>query len=78
MTASASCPECAADINLAPDTVANLLNLYLGSVAEAAHSCQGFVDKFIGDSAMILFGIADESPRHAQDAIRCAWLIQTR
>ena len=62
--------------DLAPDAVAELLNLYLGAVAEAAHRCHGFVDKFIGDSAMILFGIADETTPHAQNAIRCAWLIQ--
>jgi adenylate cyclase len=62
--------------DLASDAVAKLLNLYLGAVAEAAHRCQGFVDKFIGDSAMILFGIPDENPLHAQYAIRCAWLIQ--
>jgi len=58
------------------DEVAALLNLYLGAIAEAAHRCQGFVDKFIGDSAMILFGIPEEDPLHAQQAVRCAWLIQ--
>lgn len=61
---------------LPPDEVANLLNLYLGAIAEAAHRCHGFVDKFIGDSAMILFGVPKEEPQHAQQAIRCAWLIQ--
>jgi len=62
--------------DLPPDEVASLLNLYLGAIAEAAHRCHGSVDKFIGDSAMILFGVPVEDPEHAQQAIRCAWLIQ--
>lgn len=62
--------------DLPPDEVADLLNLYLGMIAEAAHRCRGFVDKFIGDSAMILFGVPEEDPLHAQKAVRCAWLIQ--
>jgi len=62
--------------DLPPDEVAALLNLYLGAIAQAAHRCRGFVDKFIGDSAMILFGVPEETPDHAGQAIRCAWLIQ--
>ena len=62
--------------DLPPDEVAALLNLYLGAIAEAAHRCDGFVDKFIGDSAMILFGVPEETPDHAGRAVRCAWLIQ--
>ena len=61
--------------DLPPDEVAALLNLYLGAIAEAAHRCHGSVDKFIGDSAMILFGVPEEDRLHAQQAIRCAWLI---
>jgi adenylate cyclase len=59
-----------------PDAVATLLNLYLGAIAEAANWCEGYVDKFIGDSAMILFGVPKETPDHASWAVRCAWLIQ--
>ncbi|QYZ67461.1 MAG: adenylate/guanylate cyclase domain-containing protein [Gammaproteobacteria bacterium (ex Lamellibrachia satsuma)] len=62
--------------NLPPDEVATMLNLYLGYIAEAANLSHGFVDKFIGDSAMILFGVPDSDPKHGQHAIRCAWLIQ--
>ena len=61
--------------DLPPDEVASLLNIYLGAIAEAAQRCRGFVDKFIGDSAMILFGVPNEDPAHAEQAIRCAWLI---
>jgi adenylate cyclase len=62
--------------DLPPDEVASLLNVYLGAIAQAAQQCNGFVDKFIGDSAMILFGVPQETPDHAAWAVRCAWLIQ--
>jgi adenylate cyclase len=62
--------------DLPADEVAALLNLYLGAIAEAAHRCRGVVDKFIGDSAMILFGVPESDKEHGMQAIRCAWLIQ--
>jgi adenylate cyclase len=62
--------------DLPADEVASLLNLYLGAIADAAHRCRGVVDKFIGDSAMILFGVPETDKEHGQQAIRCAWLIQ--
>ncbi|MEJ2393388.1 MAG: adenylate/guanylate cyclase domain-containing protein [Candidatus Thiodiazotropha sp.] len=62
--------------DLPADEVAALLNLYLGAIAEAAHRCRGVVDKFIGDSAMILFGVPELDAEHGRQAIRCAWLIQ--
>lgn len=61
--------------DLPPDEVAALLNRYLGAIADAAHRCSGYVDKFIGDSAMILFGVTEDNPSHAQQAVRCAGLI---
>ncbi|MCG8071345.1 MAG: adenylate/guanylate cyclase domain-containing protein, partial [Candidatus Thiodiazotropha taylori] len=62
--------------DLPADEVASLLNLYLGAIADAAHRCRGVVDKFIGDSAMILFGVPEADDEHGQQAVRCAWLIQ--
>ncbi|MCG7897289.1 MAG: HAMP domain-containing protein [Candidatus Thiodiazotropha lotti] len=62
--------------DLPADEVASLLNLYLGAIADAAHRCRGVVDKFIGDSAMILFGVPEADNEHGQQAVRCAWLIQ--
>lgn len=63
--------------DLPPDEVASLLNLYLGMITEAAHYAGGSIDKFIGDSAMILFGVPVEDIFHARQSILCAWLIQT-
>ncbi|MEJ2593511.1 MAG: adenylate/guanylate cyclase domain-containing protein, partial [Candidatus Thiodiazotropha sp.] len=62
--------------DLPADEVAALLNLYLGAIANAAHRCRGVVDKFIGDSAMILFGVPEPDQKHGMQAIRCAWLNQ--
>ncbi|MCU7845056.1 MAG: adenylate/guanylate cyclase domain-containing protein [Candidatus Thiodiazotropha sp. (ex Monitilora ramsayi)] len=62
--------------DLPADEVADLLNLYLGAIADAAHRCRGVVDKFIGDSAMILFGVPETDREHGMQAISCAWLIQ--
>jgi adenylate cyclase len=62
--------------DLPADEVAALLNLYLGAIADSAHRCRGFVDKFIGDSAMILFGVPEADMEHGQQAMRCACLIQ--
>ncbi|MCU7830620.1 MAG: adenylate/guanylate cyclase domain-containing protein [Candidatus Thiodiazotropha sp. (ex Myrtea sp. 'scaly one' KF741663)] len=62
--------------DLPADEVADLLNLYLGAIADAAHRCRGVVDKFIGDSAMILFGVPEPDKEHGTQAISCAWLIQ--
>jgi adenylate cyclase len=61
--------------DLPPDEVAALLNLYLGAITEAAHRCRGHVDKFIGDSVMILFGVPEDDHFHAQQSLRCAWVI---
>jgi adenylate cyclase len=62
--------------DLPADEVADLLNLYLGAIADAAHRCRGVVDKFIGDSAMILFGVPEPDREHGAQAVSCAWLIQ--
>ncbi len=62
--------------DLPADEVADLLNLYLGAIADAAHRCRGVVDKFIGDSAMILFGVPEPDQEHGAQAVSCGWLIQ--
>jgi adenylate cyclase len=59
-----------------PAEVAELLNGYFGYFAMAAESCDGTVDKFIGDCIMIVFGVPDEDPHHALHAMTCGMLIQ--
>jgi adenylate cyclase len=61
---------------LDPESVAVLLNDFFHYFAAAGHSCQGTVDKFIGDCIMIVFGIPQRDERHAFHALTCAVLIQ--
>lgn len=59
-----------------PGDVADLLNHYFGYFALAAESCNGTVDKFIGDAIMVLFGVPADDPLHALHALTCGMLIQ--
>jgi adenylate cyclase len=62
--------------HLDPGEVAELLNHYFGYFAVAAESCNGTVDKFIGDAIMVVFGVPTEDPHHALHALTCGLLIQ--
>lgn len=62
--------------DLTPEEVGELLNDYFSYFSVAASSCQGTVDKFIGDCIMILFGVPEGDDRHAMHAVTCAVLIQ--
>ena len=58
-----------------PKTVASLLNEYFSYIDSAAAMYRGTVDKFIGDCAMIVFGVPEEDTSHAFHATACALLI---
>ncbi len=62
--------------NLSPMEVGKLLNQYFKYFSVAAQSCQGTVDKFIGDCVMILFGVPDSDQQHGIHAVTCGVLIQ--
>jgi adenylate cyclase len=49
-----------------------LTNLYLGLVVEAVETTGGYVDKFIGDAVMALWGAPLPDPDHAASAARGA------
>jgi adenylate cyclase len=59
-----------------PGEVVALLNDYFGYFALAAESCNGTIDKFIGDAIMIVFGVPAEDEHHALHAMTCGMLIQ--
>ncbi len=61
---------------LKPEQVADLLNEYFSYIARAASVYRGTVDKYIGDCAMLVFGVPEEDPDHAFNAVACATLIQ--
>lgn len=62
--------------NMPPNEVAELLNDYFQYFSLASNSCQGTVDKFIGDGIMILFGVPENDALHGLHALTCAVLIQ--
>ncbi len=55
-----------------PYDVVFLLNQYLGQMSTAIEDAGGYVDKFIGDGIMALFGISSSPKQGAQDALRAA------
>lgn len=62
--------------NLPPQTVGELLNQYFSYFSIAADSCNGTVDKFIGDCIMVLFGVPEADDSHGLHAVTCGVLIQ--
>jgi adenylate cyclase len=61
--------------NLAPQEVSTLLNHYFSNIARAVHFCHGHIDKYMGDCAMIVFGVPDADEAHSFNALACAWMI---
>ena len=60
---------------LGPDAIGELLNRYLGEIADVAHAHGATVDKFIGDCVMIVFG-TPEAMEPQEQARRCVALAQ--
>ena len=58
-----------------PETVAGLLNGYFDLIARACAANRGMVDKFIGDEAMLVFGVPEADGDHCLHAITCALAI---
>jgi len=57
---------------MAPAAVAGLLRRFHDCVERAAQAHGGVVDKFIGDAALVVFGVAGAGPADAANAIACA------
>lgn len=62
--------------NIAALEVSQLLNGYFTYIDQTAHQCNGHVDKYIGDCAMVLFGVPEPEEQHAVHSIYCALLVQ--
>lgn len=58
-----------------PQELSELLNEYFSKVIEVVNFCNGHVDKFIGDCAMVLFGVPEKDPQHAFNCVACGWMI---
>ena len=62
---------------MSPQKVAELLSDFYGAVAETAPMYKGAIDKFIGDAAMVIFGIAEEDETHAFHAVAyCVFFVK--
>jgi adenylate cyclase len=61
-----------------PQDIVALMNAYLTSMGEAIEEAGGFVDKFVGDAIVAIFGAPIMSPDHAAEAVRAALECQNR
>ncbi|MCW8840514.1 MAG: adenylate/guanylate cyclase domain-containing protein, partial [Gammaproteobacteria bacterium] len=61
--------------NMTPQETSSLLNLYFSNIARAVHFCGGHIDKYMGDCAMIVFGVPEEYDEHSFNALACGWMI---
>jgi adenylate cyclase len=67
---------------MAPGEVVATLNEYFSLMTDWVRACGGFVDKFIGDGMLVVFGLfaagGGRGSDGAADAIRCALGMQER
>lgn len=61
---------------LPPEQLLEELNRYLSDMVAVIHQHGGVVDKFVGDSIMVVFGIPRSAPDDALRAVRCAAALQ--
>ncbi len=59
-----------------PQEVTHILNEYFTHISTIAQLHNGHIDKFMGDCAMIVFGVPDFSDTHSINAINCAVMIR--
>ncbi|MEI7436289.1 MAG: adenylate/guanylate cyclase domain-containing protein [bacterium] len=58
--------------HLKPEQVTRVINAWYGPATEAILECGGYVDKYIGDAIMAVWGAPYSSATHAADACRAA------
>ena len=57
---------------MTPGELVNLMNEYLSAMTDIIESHGGYVDKYIGDSIVAMFGAPTDDPAHARNAVRAA------
>lgn len=58
------------------EKVAHILNEYFSYITLASKMYKGTIDKYMGDCAMIVFGVPEEDLQHKFHAVYCAVMIQ--
>jgi adenylate cyclase len=61
---------------LTPDALAHLLNDYFNAISCASRFYRGTIDKYVGDCAMIVFGVPEEDSEHLYHGLCCALMAQ--
>ena len=64
--------------NASPDEIFVLLNNYFRDIIEIAFNYEGTIDKFIGDSIMLVFGAPTDQEDQELRAVLCAIEIQKK
>jgi adenylate cyclase len=57
---------------MAPSDVVNLMNRYLSAMTDIIEAEEGYIDKYVGDAIIAVFGAPLDDPRHAEHAVRAA------
>jgi adenylate cyclase/guanylate cyclase len=57
---------------LSPDELMSMMNAYLSAMTDVIEGHGGYVDKYIGDSIVAVFGAPADDPDHAANAARAA------
>jgi len=63
---------------MTPDELVALMNDYLSAMTDIIESNRGYVDKYIGDSVVAMFGAPADDPDHAQHAVAAALQCRDR
>jgi len=61
---------------MAPAELVSLMNTYLSAMTDIVEQNGGYVDKYIGDSIVAVFGAPVDDPDHARNAVRAALLCR--
>jgi len=61
---------------MTPEKVVTMLNHYFSVMVEIIFSCNGMLDKFVGDQLMAVFGHMSDEKRGARDAVLAALKMQ--
>lgn len=57
---------------MTPQALVSWMNAYLSEMTDIVEGCGGYVDKYIGDSIVAVFGAPANDPDHARNAVTAA------
>ena len=63
---------------LSPTELVSFMNVYLSAMTDIIEDQGGFVDKYIGDAIVAVFGAPLDDPHHAQQAVTAALMCRDR